>query len=76
MPFDLDNIDCWRCGKEIPLRVERTCHLCGALYPEESPWEHITSREWQRVLRRLAIGALLVGLTVIVTVMLARLLSM
>ena len=60
MPDDLDNIDCWHCGKEIPLRRERTCHLCGTKNPEEWPWEHITSFKWRRLFREMAFGFMLI----------------
>lgn len=58
MPTDLDNIDCWHCGKEIPgALARRSCHLCAAANPEEMPWGHVTSFKWRRLFRRLTIGA-------------------
>lgn len=60
MSSNLDNIDCWYCGKEIPMRWERTCHLCGAKNPEEWPWEHITSFKWRRLFRQMAVAFVLI----------------
>ena len=61
MPYNLENIDCWYCGREIPLCwVTRVCPLCGAKNPHEPPWEHITSFKWRRLFRQMAAGFVLV----------------
>lgn len=61
MPYNLDNIDCWHCGKEIDGSLAKhTCHLCGAQNPADWPWEHITSFKWRRLFREMAFGFMLI----------------
>ena len=70
MLYNLDNIECWHCGKEIDgALVKRTCNLCGAINPHEPPWEHITSFKWRWLFRNMAIGFILILVAVaIVTI--------
>lgn len=73
MRYDLDNLECWHCGNEIPgSLVRKKCPLCGALNPEESPWDHITSVKWRPLLKRVAIAGFLTASIVMLGFLLTR----
>ena len=64
-----DDIICWGCGKEINgVLVKKECHKCHVRNPEESPWDHITSFKWRRLLRQIKIGLILILVVIAIVI--------